>query len=63
MNDKRHREDGPAVECANGSKEWWVNDIEYSEEQWKKEVSKLNNSCHGRIVEIDGKKYCLIEEK
>ena len=20
-----HREDGPAVECADGSKEWWVN--------------------------------------
>jgi hypothetical protein len=25
LNDKRHREDGPAVECANGSKFWYLN--------------------------------------
>jgi hypothetical protein len=25
LNDKRHREDGPAVECANGYKSWWLN--------------------------------------
>ena len=27
LNDKLHREDGPAVEsAANGAKEWWLND-------------------------------------
>jgi hypothetical protein len=25
LNGKRHREDGPAVEGANGTKEWWLN--------------------------------------
>ena len=25
--EKFHREDGPAVEDADGTKEWWVNDI------------------------------------
>ena len=25
LNNKRHREDGPAVEWSNGSKEWWMN--------------------------------------
>ncbi len=25
LNDKRHREDGPAAEWADGSKFWWVN--------------------------------------
>ena len=25
LNGKRHREDGPAVECANGYKEWYLN--------------------------------------
>jgi hypothetical protein len=25
-NDELHREDGPAVERPDGSKEWWVND-------------------------------------
>ena len=26
LNDKRHREDGPAMEYASGSKSWWLND-------------------------------------
>jgi hypothetical protein len=26
LNDKRHREDGPAVEYASGFKSWWLND-------------------------------------
>ena len=25
LNDKRHREDGPACEYAHGTKEWWLN--------------------------------------
>ena len=25
LNDKRHREDGPAVELVSGTKEWWLN--------------------------------------
>ena len=65
LNGELHHENGPAVECADGTKEWWLNGIEYSEAQWKKEVAKIKNknSCNGRIVEIDGKKYKLIEEK
>ena len=27
----RHRLDGPAIECANGRKEWWVEDRKMSE--------------------------------
>ena len=26
LNGKRHREDGPAIECANGNKWWYLND-------------------------------------
>lgn len=26
INGKYHREDGPAIECADGTKEWWIND-------------------------------------
>lgn len=29
-----HREDGPAVEYEDGRKEWWLNDEEYSEEEF-----------------------------
>ncbi len=62
LNGNRHRVDGPAIECAGGSKSWYLNGIQYSEADWKKEIAKLNNSCNGRIIEIDGKKYKLIEE-
>ena len=33
LHDKLHREDGPAVERANGYKEWWLNDEEVHPEQ------------------------------
>ena len=36
-----HREDGPAREWHNGDKEWFLNGIEYSEEEWKQEVAKI----------------------
>ena len=32
LNDKRHREDGPAVECANGTKAWWLNGKRHRED-------------------------------
>jgi hypothetical protein len=52
LNGKRHREDGPAVEYADGSKEWYLNDqlhresgpaIEYSDghKEWY-----LNGKLH-----------------
>jgi hypothetical protein len=25
LNDERHREDGPAIECADGGKYWYIN--------------------------------------
>jgi hypothetical protein len=28
LNGLLHREDGPAVENTNGTKEWWLNDVE-----------------------------------
>ena len=31
LNGKRHREDGPAIEFAGGTKEWWLNDLRHRE--------------------------------
>lgn len=28
LNDKRHREDGPAIEYSNGEVEYWINDFQ-----------------------------------
>jgi hypothetical protein len=34
LNGKKHRVDGPAVEFVNGYKEWFLNGIYYSQEEW-----------------------------
>jgi len=56
LNGKRHREDGPAIERAS-YKEWWLNDKQLTEE----EFNTRNETCEGKVVEIDGKRYELKE--
>ena len=34
LNGERHREDGPAIEYANGGKEWWLNGKQYTEKEY-----------------------------
>jgi hypothetical protein len=38
INGKWHRENGPAIEYYNGGKEWWINDIQYTEQEYKIEM-------------------------
>ena len=59
LNDQLHREDGPAIEYANGAEYWYLNDEEVTEEEHKKRTSKA--TCSGKVVEIDGIKYELKE--
>jgi len=63
QNGKLHRLNGPAVEYASGKKYWWINDKQYcTEEEYNKKIQELNkSSCEGKVVEIDGKKYKLVE--
>ena len=35
-----HREDGPAVEYADGSKEWWVNGQRMTEDEFNRAVQQ-----------------------
>ena len=64
-NDKLHREAGTACEFSNGDKYWYLNGIHYTEEEFNKKIAELNkaksNTCAGKVVEIDGKKYKLVE--
>jgi len=32
LNGKRHREDGPAIECVDGYKSWWLHDVRHRED-------------------------------
>jgi len=59
LNDKLHREDGPAIEYADGSKYWWLNNEHLTESKWREAVSP-KPSCAGKIVEVDGVKYRLV---
>jgi len=52
QNGNRHREDGPAIEYANGDKEWWFNHKHYNEQEWIIATRKIklerilkNNTC------------------
>lgn len=38
-NDERHRQDGPAIEWADGTKEWWLYDEQVTEQDF---VRKIN---------------------
>ena len=38
---KYHRKDGPAVEWANGNKEYWLEHIRYTEEEYWKKIKEL----------------------
>ena len=53
VNGQLHRDNGlPAIDCADGTKYWWVNG---------QQVTKEQAACDGKVVEIDGKKFKLVE--
>ena len=54
INDQLHREDGPAVEYANGDKHWYLNGQHVSEQH------VLNLS---QTLEIEGVKYSVTQIK
>jgi hypothetical protein len=58
LNGKHHREDGPAFERANGAKSWWLNGEKLTETEFN---NRMKKPCSGKIVEIGGVKYKLME--
>ena len=62
LDDKLHREDGPACEYADGDKFWFLNGKELTEAEFNaRNKPKPKPSCAGKVVEIDGVKYTLVE--
>jgi len=61
LNDQLHRTDGPAIEYADGSKKWFLNNEELTETEWCKQTQKTKAPCVGKVVEVDGVKYKLVE--
>ena len=54
LNGKLHREDGPAVEWADGSKYWWLNDTQYTEAEWKAKLNPVKELSVKEISDILG---------
>ena len=50
---KPHREDGPAVEYANGTKYWYLNGEGLSKEEWEKRVMKKTININGKAFTIE----------
>lgn len=66
LNGKRHREDGPAIECADGDKAWYLNGNKVTEEEHKRQTSKVveMTSVEMTVAEISkalGKQVKVVE--
>ena len=40
-NGRLHREDGPAIEYTDGSKQWYLNEEELTEREFNKQIQQL----------------------
>jgi len=54
LNGERHREDGPAIEYADGLSVWFLNGIEYTEEEFIKKKTKTKELTVAEIEELLG---------
>ena len=54
LNGKRHREDGPACEWADGSKYWCLNGTYYLEAEWKAKLKPVKELSVQEISDLLG---------
>ena len=59
QNGKLHRLDGPAIEWADGTRQWWINGKQLSEEEFNQQTKKT--TCENKTVTIDGVAYRLVK--
>lgn len=53
VNDKLHRTNGHAVDNVDGSNEWWLNGVRYTEKKFHREIEerKINEKLHTTLDE------------
>ena len=53
-NGELHREDGPALEYSNGTKEWWIKGVRLTEEEFQKyqKEQQLKKSLSTKNIKI-----------
>ncbi len=58
---KSHREDGPAVELANGDVLYWLNNVCLSKEQWEQALRPAEELTIGQIESLLGKRIKVVK--
>ena len=53
LDGKRHRVDGPAIECVDGYKWWYLDGKEYSESDYWKELYKCVQHITGVKIKLN----------
>ena len=61
LNGKLHREDGPAIEWANGDKSWYLNGEEVTEEEHKRMTSPVVEMTMEEINKALGKQVKVVQ--
>ncbi len=54
QNGKYHRLDGPAIEYANGDKYWYIDDVEYTKEEFNAKINPVKDFTLAEISELLG---------
>lgn len=61
LNDKLHREDGPAIECANGDRSWYLNGEKMTEEEHRAQTQPAVELTVAEIEKLIGKRVKIIK--
>ena len=61
LNDQLHRVDGPATEWANGRKRWFLNDKEYTEEEFLKSTQPAKELTIAEIETLLGHRVKVVK--
>jgi hypothetical protein len=54
LDDKLHREDGPAIEYASGKLCWYLNDKEYTEAEFKAKMAPVKEYTVAELEKLLG---------
>ena len=60
-NDEVHRTDGPAIEWANGNKEWWLNGVQLTEDEFLKATQPVVEMTVADIEKLLGKRVKIVK--
>ena len=61
LNNKRHREDGPAIEYYDDSKGWYLDDVQYTEEEFNRKMSPVQEMTVAEVGKALGRKVKIIK--